>query len=238
VDTGTAIVNLKAERAFISGTMDYSILPAFFLYYQSTFFTHPSSRWATINHAVRRQWCWCSYFVLGKLKPGLFPELLLCYDANIRFLIGPPSSDCSLIGCPEKSSQEVFRAFRPSQSKSEEHEESAEEEEEDLGAGSGSMKGGRSGDLSREHGSDEQEQWAWAGARSRDHDWKECGEGAGTIAESRSKEHGSDEEQEQGAWRDQEQGAESGKKSGEHKREEQERGIGGGSRSGEQEWGA
>jgi hypothetical protein len=31
VDTGTAIVNLKAERAFISGEMDYSILPAFYV---------------------------------------------------------------------------------------------------------------------------------------------------------------------------------------------------------------
>jgi hypothetical protein len=94
-------------------------------------------------------------FCFGEMKPGLFQEVLLCYDTNFLFLISPPSSDRSLIGCPEKSSQEVFR---PSQSKSEEHEESAEEEEEDLEAGSGSMKGSRSVDLSREHGSDEQEQ--------------------------------------------------------------------------------
>ncbi len=97
-------------------------------------------------------------FCFEEMKPGLFPELLLCYDANIRFLIGPPSSDCSLIGCPGKSFARSFLSLLFFSEQKREHEESDEEEEEDLGAGSGSMKGGRSEDFSREHGSDEQEQ--------------------------------------------------------------------------------
>jgi hypothetical protein len=65
------------------------------------------------------------------------------------------------LAAQENHSQEVFRAFRPLQSKSEKHEESAEEEE-NLGAGSGSINGGRSKKMSREHGRDEQEHGEWA----------------------------------------------------------------------------
>ncbi len=78
MDTGTAMVNLKAERAFISGAMDYSILPDFFCIVKVHFLhIFPVDE----QHLTPMTIIFC----FGEMKLRRFQELHHCYDANFLF---------------------------------------------------------------------------------------------------------------------------------------------------------